>query len=121
MLHHFALRASDFEASKRFYVEALRPLGYVCFYEADGIAELGHESLQPPTLSLHAGEPTQRFHAAFAADDHATVEAFYAAAIAAGGTDNGPPGPRPHYRAYCAFVLDPDGNNIEAVCKERAG
>ena len=118
MLHHVGVRASDFETSKRFYAGALAPLGYVCFYEAEGVAEFGQESRDFPTLSLHSGEPTQRFHAAFVAGDRVTVEAFYAAAIAAGGTDNGPPGARPQYRAYCAFVLDPDGNNIEAVFKE---
>jgi catechol 2,3-dioxygenase-like lactoylglutathione lyase family enzyme len=118
VIHHLGVRASDFAVSKVFYTEALRSLGYVCFYEADEVAEFGHESEQGPTVSLHAGAPTQRFHIAFQAADRDTVNAFYAAAIAAGGHDNGPPGPRPQYRAYCAFVLDPDGNNIEAVIKE---
>jgi catechol 2,3-dioxygenase-like lactoylglutathione lyase family enzyme len=120
VLHHLGVRASDFDTSKTFYMEALRPLGYVCFYEADDVAEFGHESQQGPTLSLHAGIATQRFHVAFHAADRDTVDAFYAAALAAGGRDNGAPGARPHYRAYCAFVLDPDGNNIEALIKEPA-
>jgi catechol 2,3-dioxygenase-like lactoylglutathione lyase family enzyme len=118
VVHHFGVRAADFEASKAFYTEALRPLGWVCSYEGEGVAEFGHEGYQGPTLSLHAGEPTQRLHVAFTAADPATVDAFYEAALSAGGRDNGVPGPRPHYRAYCAFVLDPDGNNIEAVHKD---
>jgi catechol 2,3-dioxygenase-like lactoylglutathione lyase family enzyme len=81
------------------------------------VAEFGHESYEPPTLSLHAGAPTQRLHIAFAAADDESIRSFYAAALAAGGRDNGPPGRRPHYRAYCAYVLDPDDNNIEALVK----
>ena len=119
MIHHLGIRASDFDASKRFYLDALRPLGYVCFYEAEGVAEFGHESYALPTLSLHAGPPTERFHLAFAAADEDVVRAFHAAALAAGGRDNGRPGRRAHYRAYCAYVLDPDGNNIEALVKDR--
>jgi catechol 2,3-dioxygenase-like lactoylglutathione lyase family enzyme len=90
----------------------------VCFYEENDVAEFGHESGEGPTLSLHAGRPTERLHAAFAASNREAVDAFYAAARGAGGRDNGPPGPRSQYRAYCAFVLDPDGNNIEALIKE---
>jgi catechol 2,3-dioxygenase-like lactoylglutathione lyase family enzyme len=119
VLHHLGIRASDFRASKAFYSAALAPLGIVSFYEAAGVAEFGHASGEGPSLSLHEGEPTERLHAAFAAADRATVDAFHAAALAAGGRDNGRAGPRPQYRAYCAFVLDPDGNNIEALVKER--
>jgi predicted lactoylglutathione lyase len=72
-----------------------------------------------PDFWIHQGPPQMpRIHIAFAADSHEQVDAFYRAAIAAGGRDNGPPGPRPHYHPnyYGAFVLDPDGHNIEAVC-----
>jgi len=118
VIHHVGVRASDFDRSKAFYVDALRPLGVVCFHEGEGVAEFGREDGAGPSLSLHAGEPTRRLHIAFAAADRSVVDAFYEASLAAGGRDNGPPGRRPQYRAYCAFVLDPDGNNIEAVRKE---
>jgi catechol 2,3-dioxygenase-like lactoylglutathione lyase family enzyme len=70
-----------------------------------------------PDFWVSEGAPKEKLHIAFRADDRAQVDAFYAAAIAAGGTDNGPPGPRPQYHPnyYGAFVLDPDGHNIEAV------
>ena len=118
MLHHFGIRTRDFAASKAFYATALAPLGIVCFYEAEGVAEFGHESGGGPSLSLHEGEPTERLHLAFLASSREAVDAFYAAAIDVGGRDNGPPGPRPQYRAYCAFVLDRDGNNLEALVKD---
>jgi len=118
VIHHLGVRASDFRASKAFYTGALAPLGIVCFYQAEDVAEFGHESGEGPSLSLHAGDPTQRVHIAFAAPDRETVDRFHAAALGAGGRDNGAPGRRPQYRAYCAFVCDPDGNNIEAVHKE---
>jgi catechol 2,3-dioxygenase-like lactoylglutathione lyase family enzyme len=75
-----------------------------------------------PDFWIGEGEPGQAFHIAFAADDRATVDAFHEAAIAAGGRDNGGPGLRPEYHPsyYGAFVLDPDGNNIEAVCHRPA-
>ncbi len=71
-----------------------------------------------PDFWISQGEPGQAFHIAFAADDRTTVDAFHEAAIAAGGRDNGGPGLRPEYHPsyYGAFVFDPDGNNIEAVC-----
>ena len=118
MLHHVGIRARDFAESKAFYTTALAPLGVVCFYEAGTVAEFGQESGDGPSLSLHEGEPTERLHLAFFATSREAVDAFYDAAIDAGGRDNGPPGPRPHYRAYCAFVLDPDGNNLEALVKD---
>jgi len=76
-----------------------------------------------PDFWVHEGTPTDRVHIALRADDRATVDAFYAAAMAAGGKDNGGPGPRPHYHAgyYGAFVLDPDRHNIEAVCHAPGG
>lgn len=127
MIDHMSIRVSDYEKSKAFYVSALAPLGYVVVMEF-------HRTEIPslPTahvLGLGAGGkpdfwlspadgPVQPTHVAFRADDRRTVEAFYEAATAAGGKDNGKPGLREMYHPsyYGAFVLDPDGYNIEAVC-----
>jgi catechol 2,3-dioxygenase-like lactoylglutathione lyase family enzyme len=125
MLDHITLIVTDYARSRSFYEKALAPLGITMTAEYGSYAGFGVKTPffwiggKPPEFwtSVHkAGvSPT---HIAFTAKDRATVDAFYAAGIAAGATDNGPPGPRalyhPHY--YGAFVLDPDGNNIEAVC-----
>lgn len=116
MLDHVGIPVSDFERSKRFYEEALSPLGYELIIERrHGAAGLGRSG--KPDFWILQGEPGHTVHVAFAADDRATVEAFHKAAVAAGGHDNGPPGLRPEYHPtyYGAFILDPDGNNIEAV------
>ena len=87
------------------------------FDERDGSAGFGYNG--KPDFWIHANRPLSGpTHIAIASSDQATVQAFHAAGLAAGGHDNGPPGPRPHYHQnyYGAFVLDPDGNNIEAVC-----
>ena len=111
---HVDLRASDLEASRRFYVAALGALGIeltVDEGECFGADEFFVEAADP--------RPTTGLHLAFQAADRDAVGRFHEAAIAAGGTDNGPPGPRdfgPGY--YAAFVLDPDGNNVEAVLRE---
>jgi catechol 2,3-dioxygenase-like lactoylglutathione lyase family enzyme len=112
---------SDFERSKRYYAQALSPLGYELIMEPSASAA-GFGRLGKPDFWIAQGEIGQAFHIAFAAEDRATVDTFYEAALAAGGRDNGGPGLRPHYHAsyYGAFVLDPDGNNIEAVCHEPA-
>jgi catechol 2,3-dioxygenase-like lactoylglutathione lyase family enzyme len=101
VIDHVGLNVSDYEVSKRFYVEALRPLGYEVILEFEKMAGLGRE-----------GKPE------FWVGERRTVDAFYNAALAAGGRDNGAPGLRPlyHDQYYGAYVLDPDGNNIEAVC-----
>jgi catechol 2,3-dioxygenase-like lactoylglutathione lyase family enzyme len=117
MLDHVGIRVSDFEQSKRFYEEALSPLGYELIMEPrHGVAGLGHSS--KPDFWISQGEPGHPVHVAFASSDRATVKAFHEAAVAAGGRDNGRPGLRPEYHPsyYAAFVLDPAGNNIEAVC-----
>jgi catechol 2,3-dioxygenase-like lactoylglutathione lyase family enzyme len=105
MLDHVTIGVTDLARSRGFYDAALAPLGiaYMCG-EGD-------------TFGLRYA-PQTGVHIAFAAADRATVDRFHAAALAAGGTDHGAPGLRPHYHAdyYCAFVLDPDGHNIEAVC-----
>ena len=117
VLDHVGVPVSDFEQSKRFYARALSPLGYELIMEPSASAA-GFGCSGKPDFWIAQGEPGQAFHIAFAADDRATVGAFHEAAIAAGGRDNGRPGLRPEYHPsyYGAFVLDPDGNNIEAVC-----
>jgi len=126
MIDHTGLDMSDPEASRHFYERALAPLGYSVLMEVPkeytgGVVSIGLGVAPKPDFWLHEGTPqTPRLHVAFRADNRAQVDAFYRAALAAGGRDNGPPGPRPHYHAdyYGAFVLDPDGHNIEAVCHE---
>ena len=121
MLDHVAVPVSDFERSKRFYAQALSPLGYELIMEPSATAA-GFGRRGKPDFWIGQGDPGQPFHIAFAAEDRVTVDAFYEESIAAGGRDNGGPGLRPHYHAsyYAAFVLDPDGNNIEAVCHKPA-
>ena len=121
MLDHVGVPVSDFEQSKRYYAQALSPLGYELIMEPSASAA-GFGRLGKPDFWIAQGEIGQAFHIAFAAEDRATVDTFYEAALAAGGRDNGGPGLRPHYHAsyYGAFVLDPDGNNFEAVCHEPA-
>jgi len=117
MLDHVTLHVSDLAASKAFYTAALAPLGYAVVMEFPQAAGLGVGG--KPDFWIAIGGPTKpQAHVAFHAADRVTVDAFYAAAIAAGGRDNGAPGLRPHYHPnyYGAFVLDPDGQNIEAVC-----
>ena len=124
MIDHTGIDVSDAARSRRFYEQALAPLGYQVLMEVPkeftgGAVVLGFGVAPKPDFWLHEGSPqTPRVHIAFRADDRAQVDAFYRAALAAGGTDNGPPGERPHYHQhyYGAFVHDPDGHNIEAVC-----
>jgi catechol 2,3-dioxygenase-like lactoylglutathione lyase family enzyme len=117
VLDHVGVPVSDFERSKRFYEEALSPLGYELLMEpSDSAAGFGRSG--KPDFWIAQGEPGRSIHVAFTTEDRATVAAFHEAAIAAGGRDNGGPGLRPEYHPtyYGAFVLDPDGYNIEAVC-----
>jgi catechol 2,3-dioxygenase-like lactoylglutathione lyase family enzyme len=124
MLDHIGLGPSDYEKSKAFYAKALKPLGIVVIMdltaeETGGDAAVGFGKGEKPFFWLGAGEKSEgHIHVAFTADDRRTVDEFHQAAIAAGGRDNGGPGLRPHYHPnyYGAFVFDPDGNNIEAVC-----
>jgi len=117
VLDHVGVPVSDFERSKRFYEQALSPLGYELIMEPSGSAA-GFGRWGKPDFWIGQGEPGQAFHIAFAADERATVDAFHEAAMAAGGSDNGAPGLRPEYHASYsgAFVFDAEGNNIEAVC-----
>lgn len=118
-LDHIGLNVSDFARSKAFYTAALQPLGIKVqmeFPEGGGFAAgLGRSK---PEFWIATGAPTSPIHIAFAAANRAEVDAFYAAAMAAGAKDNGAPGLRPQYHPnyYGAFVFDPDGHNVEAVC-----
>jgi catechol 2,3-dioxygenase-like lactoylglutathione lyase family enzyme len=120
MIDHVGITVSDYEKSKAFYAAALAPLGYELVMEvteAGPFAGFGEGG--KPDFWIGAGERTVlKVHVAFRARDRATVRAFYEAALAAGAADNGPPGLREIYHPayYGAFVLDPDGHNIEAVC-----
>ncbi len=125
IIDHISLPVSDYTVSKDFYTRALAPLGITALKEFPNICGFGKQG--KPEFWIGSGPlsfwkdgqlkstPT---HIAFAAADRAAVDAFYAAAMAAGATDYGAPGLRPMYHPnyYGAFVLDPDGNNIEAVC-----
>jgi catechol 2,3-dioxygenase-like lactoylglutathione lyase family enzyme len=120
MFDHVKFGVSDYAASRTFFLKALEPLGVVVI--AEGSPTYGVE-LAPPegevSLCLYQTEERPaHLHVAFKADSRQQVDAFYRAALEAGGKDNGPPGVRPHYNAnyYAAFVIGPDGHNIEVVC-----
>jgi len=124
VLDHMTFRVRNLDATRRFYEKALAPLGYRLGYEGehDGVRMLGFEQggkfdtwfVESPQ------EPSGPTHLAWHAGTRGAVDAFYSAALAGGGRDNGSPGLRPHYHAnyYGAFVFDPDGNNVEAVCHD---
>lgn len=116
MIDHLSLSVRDLPRSTRFYAAALAPLGAVVGYEDETTAGLGRPDA--PQLWLAPAAEVKPLHLAFRAASREQVRQFHAAAIAAGAQDNGAPGLRPHYHAnyYGAFVLDPDGHNIEAVC-----
>lgn len=117
VLDHIGFNVSDFAKSKAFYLEALAPLGIAVVSEGDGWAMIGRNG-KPQFWFGSFGKPPGSVHIAFAAQSREQVRRFYAAALAAGGKDNGPPGLREHYHPnyYGAFVIGPDGHNIEAVC-----
>ncbi len=119
MIDHLLFDVSDFDRSRAFYEMALAPLGMDVVSEpAPQMVGFGADGKTIFWLMSRGRPTTQHAHLALVAPDHDAVDAFHAAGIVAGGTDNGAPGPRPLYHAgyYGAFVLDPDGNNIEAVC-----
>lgn len=128
MIDHTGVAVSDFEKSKKFYSQSLAPLGYKMLMEipasVTGDTDVaGYGEPQIPDFWIHRGTPQKpHVHVAFRAKTRKQVDEFYAAALAAGGKDNGKPGPRPHYHEnyYGAFVWDPDGHNIEAVCHDPA-
>ena len=119
MFDHVKFGVSDFAASKTFFLKALEPLGVAVI--AEGAPTYGVELCDEGETSLclfQTSEKPAHLHLAFVAKTRQQVDAFYRAALDAGGTDNGAPGVRPHYNAnyYAAFVIGPDGHNIEAVC-----
>ncbi len=117
MFDHIGIGASNLEASKTFFLQALAPLGVATVMEVPGAVGLGRG--RKPSLWLGAtAEKCAPMHLAFTAENRSQVEEFYRRALTAGGKDNGPPGVRPHYHAnyYAAFVIGPDGHNVEAVC-----
>jgi catechol 2,3-dioxygenase-like lactoylglutathione lyase family enzyme len=111
LVDHVHIRVSDLEASKRFYSAVLESLGLELTWEGDGAFAVDELFVSDD------GEPTARLHLAFQAADEDEVRRFHAAAVAAGGTDNGGPGERDYYHPgyFSAYALDPDGNNVEAV------
>lgn len=124
MFDHVGFAVSDLKASKHFYDETLKPLGISILFEVtpemtgDADSHYGY-GVEHARFWIGPGpNPPSSVHVAFAAETRKRVDAFYTAALGAGGTDNGAPGLRPHYgeHYYGAFVRDPDGNNIEAVC-----
>ena len=119
MFDHVKFGATDYAASKAFFLKALEPLGVVA--GSEGTPAYGIEIYRPGNnaslIICEAREKPAPLHLAFTADSREQVDAFYRAALAAGGKDNGPPGLRPQYSAnyYAAFVIGPDGHNVEAV------
>jgi catechol 2,3-dioxygenase-like lactoylglutathione lyase family enzyme len=116
MIDHVILKVGDLAVSRGFFEKALEPLGYKVNMEFPNGVAFGRDT---PELGIAEGKPVHTgVHLAFTSPDRKTVDAFYRAALDGGGKDNGPPGLRPNYHPdyYGAFVLDPDGNNIEAVC-----
>lgn len=124
MFDHVKFGASDYAASKAFFLQALAPLGVGVLSEGEPAygVELGMPGSSVSLCLFQASEKPAHLHLAFAASSRAQVDAFYSAALAAGARDNGPPGLRPRYHPnyYAAFVIGPDGHNIEAVCHEGA-
>ena len=121
MFDHVKFGVSDYAASKAFFLKALEPLGVTVATEwpPDGV-ELSQPMGQVSLCLYQTQEKPAHLHLAFVAESRQQVEAFYRAALEMGGKDNGPPGLRPQYSAnyYAAFVIGPDGHNIEAVCHE---
>ncbi|MES2130578.1 MAG: VOC family protein [Pseudomonadota bacterium] len=132
MIDHTGIIVADFGKSRTFYQNALAPIGYTLLADipaavTGSVDVAGFGEAPKPDFWVGAASTARPvnhppLHVAFRVANRAMVDAFYHAAIAAGARDNGPPGPRPHYHAhyYGAFVLDPDGHNIEAVCHEPA-
>ena len=126
MIDHMSISVTNFDRSRDFYLKALQPLGYevVMEFSRDQIPDLPVERVaglganRKPDFWLQPAPQVTTSHIAFGCTSRTMVDAFYEAAVAAGGKPNGAPGPRPQYHAnyYGAFVLDPDGYNVEAVC-----
>ncbi|NQW92144.1 VOC family protein [Curtobacterium sp. VKM Ac-2861] len=122
LIHHLGVFASDFAASEAFYTAALAPLGVEAGYRTESIAEYWTTGRDTPSVSLETAPTTttvtRGLHLAFEAASRTEVDAFHRAAVASGGLSRHEPRYWPEYRAYTAFVSDPDGNNVEALVKE---
>ena len=118
MYDHIGLKVSNLDASTRFYTAVLAPLGYVLCSQDEAGAGFGPKGEPALWLHLHKGLKSDGVHIAFRAPDHAAIQKFHSEGLKAGGRDNGAAGPRADYSPtyYAAFLIDPDGNNIEAVC-----
>lgn len=122
MFDHVVFGVSDYAASKAFFLKALEPLGVVVVLEGPLGVELSQKGKSSSLCLFQTEEKPARLHLAFTAENRQQVEAFHRAALDAGGKDHGAPGLRPQYHAnyYAAFVIGPDGHNIEVVCHEPA-
>ncbi len=118
MFDHVVFGVSDYAASKAFFLKALEPLGVTDAVESPLGLELSQPGGKSSLCIFRTQEKPAHLHLAFTADQRGQVDAFHRAALAAGGQDNGGPGLRPHYHVhyYAAFVIGPDGHNIEVVC-----
>ncbi len=121
MLDHIVVNATDLEISRTFYERALAPLGMSVLHSFPGTIGFGRDG--KPWFWIRQGEVRDPVHVAFSSPDRDTVDAFHDAAVGAGARDNGGPGVREiyHPQYYGAFVLDPDGHNVEAVCHTPSG
>jgi len=119
MIDHVSVRVQDFSRLLTFYREALAPIGYKVIMEYPGAVGLGADG-KPDLWLMQTDQPLNPTHVALSSGAREPIDAFYSAGLAAGGSDNGPPGLRLDYHPnyYGAFVLDPEGNNIEVVCHE---
>ena len=121
-MHHVGMFVSDFAASERFYTAALGALGITAGVRTERFVEYWRPGEDTPSLAMEPADGeatvTREVHIAFDAESRDEVDAVHAAAVAAGGTERHAPRVWPEYHAYCGFVSDPDGNNIEAVHKE---
>src|ERR1700749_4641727 len=118
MYDHLGLKVANLDASVKFYVAALAPLGYVLDSKDENGAGFGPKGAPAVWLYRHQGGNSAGTHVAFRAPDHDAIKKVHSEGQKAGGRDNGAAGPRPDYSAtyYAAFLIDPDGNNVEAVC-----
>lgn len=126
MLNHVSIGVRDIKRTKRFYDAALKPLGYACLSESTGSLGYGKGAVVlwiSATKSPVAADANSGLHFCFDAPNRTSVDAFHAAAVKAGGRDNGKPGLRPDYSAdyYAGFVVDPDGYRLEAYCGRAEG
>jgi catechol 2,3-dioxygenase-like lactoylglutathione lyase family enzyme len=123
VIHHIDFAVDDFARSRAFYIRLLEPLGLkpvIEFTRKDGVQLAGFGTLPDPEFWIRSGTKVRdRLHVAFLAASHEAVDAFHKAGLDAGGKDQGTPGFRPRYAEnyYAAFIIDPDGHNIEAVCR----